>query len=531
MSVSQKRILLLDTALLAFIPLLFLFQRNAAYLSFAQVLITCAALALVTIVLFFLCRAILRSNTAAFFSCLFFIILIFAANGIYSFFWPNIGNIVFLMPFPLSYAAGYLYIKIVPKKELEKLPVLACVGLMAMLLMNVFPIITRTAHSEPIEVAEYEAKVDSATPSPNVYWFLCDGMLGFDAMEQYFGDSQEELTQELTDRGFAINKSAAFESGHWTRIAIPALMCPHYYDEYLQEALSDHENAVAMREQPNLQLDDARVNNETILSFREKGYTTATISISGPYFYQTTNFYYYIDARFKTPRDYESVPRLVENLNPEDTEFSESRLYAYQLGEVFLGGIPGKIYDYFFSKDNLAEEELKTDFDGTSDVLLGSDGGKINYALVESLYDAIHSPDISAPKFVIVHDFLAHYPFDLDENGNKVTDDKSIWSYPGQHTYAGKVLVNLIDMVLEADPNAVIVLQADHGLHEMTLDQITQAFGADAALDIWNSVFSAIRVPEQYLNGDEHYALSNPLNLSRYLINSFVGLNDSYLTK
>jgi len=531
MRTSQKKLLVLDLVLLAFIPLLFLYQRNAEYLSFAQVLITCTVLALVTIAIFFLYRAMLHSNTAAFFSCLFFIILIFAASSIYTYFWPDVRSIIFLLPFPFSYIAGYLYIKIVPQKELEKLPVLACVSLAVMFFMNVIPAITKTAHTESIEVTRYEASVDTTTPSPNVYWFLCDGMLGFDAMEQYFGDSQEELTQELTDRGFAINKSAAFESGHLTKIALPSLMCPQYYDSYLQEALSNHENAVLMRDQLNLQLDDVRVNNETICSFRTKGYTTATISIVGPYFYPTSNFYYYTDAKSKSFRDDESVPLLIENLNPSDTEFSKSRLCAEQLGEFFLGDIPGKIYDQLFSKGHLTETELKTDFNGTSDVLLGSSDAKIDYALVESLYDAIHSPDISAPKFVVVHDFLAHYPFYLDENGNRVKDDESIWSYPGQHTYAGKVLVNLIDMVLEADPNAVIVLQADHGLHKMTLEQITQAFGADAAIDIWNSVFSAIRVPEQYHNGDEQYALSNPLNLSRYLINSFVGPNDPYLTK
>lgn len=40
---------------------------------------------------------------------------------------------------------------------------------------------------------------------------------------------------------------------------------------------------------------------------------------------------------------------------------------------------------------------------------------------------------------------------------------------------------------------------------------------------------SAIRVPEKYQTGEEHYAMENPLNISRYLVNSFVGRNYEYL--
>ena len=88
----------------------------------------------------------------------------------------------------------------------------------------------------------------------------------------------------------------------------------------------------------------------------------------------------------------------------------------------------------------------------------------------------------------------------------------------------------MIDLILEADPDAVIVLQADHGLHMYTAEQIERVLGAGSATNIWNSVFSAIRVPAQYQTSDEQYALANPLNISRYIVNRFVGENYSYLT-
>ena len=73
-------------------------------------------------------------------------------------------------------------------------------------------------------------------------------------------------------------------------------------------------------------------------------------------------------------------------------------------------------------------------------------------------------------------------------------------------------------------------LQADHGLHGCKEIALKEAFGEDAvAAELWNQVFSAIRVPDQYKNGEEHYAYENPLNISRYLVNSFVGRNYKYL--
>ena len=39
---------------------------------------------------------------------------------------------------------------------------------------------------------------------------------------------------------------------------------------------------------------------------------------------------------------------------------------------------------------------------------------------------------------------------------------------------------------------------------------------------------NAVYIPEKYQNGDEKY-LSNPLNISRYLVNNFVGDNYTYL--
>ena len=46
--------------------------------------------------------------------------------------------------------------------------------------------------------------------------------------------------------------------------------------------------------------------------------------------------------------------------------------------------------------------------------------------------------------------------------------------------------------------------------------------------EIRNSVISAIYIPDKYKNGDEEY-LDNPFNISRYIVNNYVGNNYEYL--
>ena len=292
---------------------------------------------------------------------------------------------------------------------------------------------------------------------------------------------------------------------------------PSYYDEYLTDILSNHETAMKLRNYAGAKLYSARINNETIIAFNEKGYSTVTISIDDQYFFPTTDYFYYIDTAFKPSKNYYTdKPNLVKKSENNNNVFNKSRIYAHQIGNIFLGDIPGIIYDNIFSNEVMTMQTLSTVYENTSEILLKSASGKVNSALINSLYDSLYNKDITEPKFTIIHDLMAHSPFYLDENGVFLNDMHNILSYHGYHIYATKVLVSLIDMILAADPDAVIILQADHGLHDQSEKLILEAFGdKDAPINIWNNVFSAIRVPKQYQNGNEHYAMEAPRNISR----------------
>lgn len=137
--------------------------------------------------------------------------------------------------------------------------------------------------------------VDESVPTPNVYWIHADGMLGFDAYEQYFGDAQFEFSTGLEARGFAINRSAMLEAGHITAIALPALMCPDFYDRELKDRLATHDGAMQTRsDSPFIKCDVlyARLQNELVNAFAQRGYTTRTLATYGKYMTMLVDRYY-----------------------------------------------------------------------------------------------------------------------------------------------------------------------------------------------------------------------------------------------
>jgi len=353
-------------------------------------------------------------------------------------------------------------------------------------------------------------------------------MLGFDAMEKYFNEPQNKLTADLEDRGFTINKSAMLESGHSTRIAIPELMCPDYCDKYLAHILDNHKTAMQYREKKNTDLFNASYYNETINAFNSKGYTTISMALDDVFF-SAVDISYYVAAHYTSESDYANLPYYINNYKRKDATYMEKRLSAQHLGDIFLGGLPDVIFDKL-NKGSINKHRLSAETEKGLSILPDNNYANKYSALIESFSDSLNSVGIKEPKFILAHALMAHYPIWFDENGNLVAKQGDIMSYPGQHAFATKVITKIIDMILEVDPDAVIVLQADHGLHGQTEEQIAAAFGSpDAAIDIWNNVFSAVRIPDKYKNGDEIYAERNPLNMSRYLVNSFVGKNYAYV--
>ncbi|MBQ7569526.1 MAG: hypothetical protein IJQ63_06395, partial [Synergistaceae bacterium] len=352
--------------------------------------------------------------------------------------------------------------------------------------------------------------------SPNIYWIHADGMLSFNAVAKYFNDNQEKFLNELEQRGFEINKGAAFEAHHSTTNAIPALMNPYSYDNWIR-----NEFLKPSEELNNYAFDLLRMNNELQYAFQAKSYD---INVTGPY-----KFYYPIrGGKFwltaVTKGDILSLEDLDDNVFLEADNFRN--IYFGTILKEILKRIKfsDQTYKAFISPDK-RQEILVNAWDLDNRV----------WDFVDALYDILYGK-YPEPRLTIIHDLTPHVAFNHAKDGShadvpfsKYNKHRPLDYYP-QHVWSAKVLINIIDLILEQDPDAVIIIQSDHGIHANSEQDFKQAFGdkfnSNTTKELWNSTMSAIRVPDKFKTGEEHYALNNPLNITRYLVNNFVGANN-----
>jgi len=206
-----------------------------------------------------------------------------------------------------------------------------------------------------------------------------------------------------------------------------------------------------------------------------------------------------------------------DNWKVESLNFNNP--YFEKIAQFFIRKFLGQDYQAHISNDKLKK------------VFMNGYKASDSTSFAAGLYDTLYG-NYSTPKLTIIHDLTAHHPFIHAEDGAIIHDSNNMnpLDYYPQHVYAGKILISTIDMILEKDPDAVIAIQADHGLHGNTEEEFKAAFGDKAdAKELWNSTMSALRVPPEYKTGEEHYALETPLNMTRYLVNSFVGKNYEYV--
>lgn len=517
-------------ALLPLGPLLFLYNQNAEYVSGGQVLLVGAMMIAVSLVGYGVLRGLFRSRASGALGCLCAWLVFFGYNQVYAFAVAG-RKLLSPMTFIAAYAcAGLLLIFLVAllarKLRFDKAPAALLLFAAALVAMNAVPaaksmlLDRREAASFDAAALKREFYVDETSKTPNVYWIHLDGMLGFDAYERYFGDDQAELTQALAEMGFQINRGATLEAAHTTQLAVAQLMCPDFYDREMVPRMQTHEDAMALRGDLAFKkgpLQQARIYNELVLAFAQRGYFTQTLARHNIYFTPL------VDRAYDTyPYAKASITRYAGN----EDQIVEQYLNSVKMDE--LATLLVEKVGSYFARGMLKRAPLEKRIDEAQlkEILLQTGGREDTVNLVSALYDALDAP---APSLSVLHMVLPHYPFSFDAEGNAAgTDPNDILSYGPHHVYTGKVLLNMLRMILASDPDAVIALQADHGLHGQSAEEIAAAFGPDAVLPIWNGVFSALRVPETYQTGEEALALSDPLNLARYLVNAFVGENYQY---
>ncbi|MDR1001074.1 MAG: hypothetical protein LBL96_09825 [Clostridiales bacterium] len=383
--------------------------------------------------------------------------------------------------------------------------------------------------------------VDTTLEHSNVYYFLLDGMVGFDAMEKYFGDDQVELKKRLQTLGFVINESASFNGGG-TRFSVPALTQPNFYDTVWRGVLNKASDKVWWDKMslvenfyapqtglPSPVFSDAfKPHNETFEAFIDAGYRQATIINEGCTLYPLDYYYYYGniagDMRLIDEEDAEHVGEYNAAL---DLYSNSSVLALFKSDLTAKVGKPLKNWQNEIDKLDLDPDMY--DYPGR---------------FIVSFLDALNG-SVGEPRFVFCDSWFAHAFSDIDYTDNEylfIVDEETgeiiqpipsdihnfIKYYPPQHRFSINLTLKLVDYVLQSDPDAVIVLQADHGIHVWTEQALAESgLNYSQALEINYSTFSAVRIPPQY--GALTQPL-DPLDITRWLVNHFVGAeNYEYL--
>ena len=529
--------------------LLFQFSNNPAEVSFVLLLGTCAVTAAVFLLFFITIHLVADNAYIAYFSTvlltLFMFVSGFVRTGIIRVDSLNdMADVALLLTGGIAVALIWLLTVFFRKKRFDSVITVGIEIVTVMLLfLNVTSAVRNYQEQKSVDIAS-DMKTEFAvenleTDVPNVYWFHCDGMLGFSAFEKYFGDSQSEFLQQLADRGFMVNKDANLEAGHATVGAIASLMCPDFYDNHLLSIINAEPDKAKLHDSfdgPKYSelLRIARLHNEMITAFDESAYNTAIVIATLKGEKGNISTYFPPIAQHEYEVDVDQNKIVVFDTDPEATKAA-----GMEVSSTAFSSLKNFLYTLMLPMHEIVEKNLPKGFETIAAVLAADKQEK--RPLADCVPDKIHTLSTQAvsvaidnedsPYFFVIPHYIAHNPFIYDENGNQVhTDSKNVLDYPSQHRYAQKVIIDAVDTILEKDPTAVIVLQADHGLHGNTQADFTAAFGEEAkAAELWNCVLSAIRVPEQYRNGEEQFAISNPLNMSRYLVNRFVGRNYEYL--
>lgn len=251
----------------------------------------------------------------------------------------------------------------------------------------------------------------NAADLPNVYYFIFDEMASFSVMEEYFDCDNSAFADVLAQKGFSVMDDSYNEVAA-TSIVLPNLLNLDYLaDPSLLDVYTAEELAELSRQAELFRLAKAM------------GYTVETLG--------DAENYYSSDAGGRPAAE-----------NTTDT--------GETLSELILD--KSVFYPAFGRKASAA--------------ILGKLQAVKSYFGDQASYSGENS------KIVFTYFSFPHVPFVVDSAGNRVSEQNRVnlttpVYYREQYLYACGYIDELTDRILENDPEAVIIIQSDHGSRDL----------------------------------------------------------------
>ena len=322
--------------------------------------------------------------------------------------------------------------------------------------------------------------IEPTLPTPDIFWLHLDGMMSLETVEQFWGESQEYLREELSSRGFLVYSNAQLNAG-FTYAALPALLSPAFYDSFWNERLAQAETKLTTPRARFLRDELAQVGlsygrnivpyYELLAALISRGYEVRVRGLSGqmPHSFEHLTGYSYVAGAWHRFLDGTGdLPELLNLTTPLNVPITER--VAVEISHSDYGYEP--IANFLWRS--------------------------LTYTHIHNVWQ--QDPTIAELDFTAIH------------------------VYPLAFEHTAQRMFSFVDAAVEENPNAVIILQSDHGFHANETQEylLDQGYSLEQVLELTHSVFSAVRIPPEYGGLDAPIA---PLNISRELVNRFVGQN------
>lgn len=398
----------------AMFPVLFLFFQNANEAGFGEVVPVLAAYIVISVLLFLLCCALFRSPEKS----AVVVIVLFQALANFSLiekmlkllfpkmhYWHTVPVILVIV-----FHIVWLILRFVKREFLPDIVKVICIVFTGLTLLNgIFAVPKITARLDAkrqitaFNASGKEENVLEAAGKPNIYLIIFDEYANFTQMEKYYDFDNVELREYLEQNNFNISYTSHNDS-IYTATVLTNLMNLNY--------VTDDKMLASERER-------IRKNGELPFLMRNNGYNFQII--------EAENFLSDESTHAGTDK------------NSENTTTME--------GKTITDLLIGQSIIYPFCS-NSEEDTLK-------DILAVAD------------YLASDAAIPTSDTFTIGYLNFPHPPYLVDKDGNRlniqVNSNNIQECYFGQFQYATKLMIAILDNIIENDPSAVVILQSDHG--------------------------------------------------------------------
>jgi len=280
-------------------------------------------------------------------------------------------------------------------------------GLIALNGLFAAPVIFQKLSEEPNQ-SKLQIQRETLETNSNVYYFIFDEYGGLENLERFCGFDNTPFYDSLEEFGFNVSKDSRNNTIS-TDIEIPNLLNL----EMINNDNMSHENRMKALENPNL-----------FRLFKENGYQLNIVSDMG------------------------FIPVEMSEIDYDYT--FETEIYENDTIKALI--IKNTIY-YPFIIRNPNDRIIE----------------------IENMFQYIHNSWKIQPnnQFTFAYFTFPHLPWVVDEFGRRISEAEwENWQnsniYLGQLKYTSKKILETVDQIIKANPDAIIIIQSDHGFRQQS---------------------------------------------------------------